>query len=148
MRIKIVQSIFILSVIFCATSASAFEWVLVSEKQDRKHYIDTQSLKEDEGYRWAYYKSEYPRVQSASDYSTKKNYSYISAVTYMAFNCKEKTLIPLSTNYLDSSGSVKHKIRYSSEQSVTEGDKTWELDNNPETFRAEVISYVCNQEVL
>ena len=65
----------------------------------------------------------------------------------MAFNCTNKTLAPLSTNYLDKSGKVQHKIRYSSEKAIIDGDKTWELDNNPKTFRAPVIEYVCNQEI-
>ena len=147
MRINIIKILLFLLVLFSSQNAAAFEWVLVSEKQERKHYIDNQSLREDSGFRWAYYKSEYPKVQSASDYNTKKNYSFISAVTYMAFNCRDKTLVPLSTNYLNSAGKIQHKIRYASEKNIIEGDKTWELDDNPETFRAEVISYVCDQKL-
>ena len=147
MRINIIKLLLFFLVLCSSQNAAAFEWVLVSEKQDRKHYIDTQSLKEDSGFRWAYYKSEYPKVQSGSDYNTKKTYSFISAVTYMAFNCSDKTLVPLSTNYLNSTGKVQHKIRYASEKDIVGGDKTWELDYNPKTFRAEVISYVCDQKL-
>ena len=147
MQLKIINSFLFCCFFVFASNVNAFEWEYITEMQDRKHFVDTDSINEHSGFRWAYYKSEYPKVQTGSDYNTKKNYSYTSAVTYMAFNCAEKTLVPLSTNYLAEDGKVEHKIRYSSEKAIIEGDKTWELDNNPETFRAPVIEFVCKQKI-
>jgi len=126
---------------------SAYEWVYISDMQGRKHYLDSDSIKEESGFRWAYYKSEYTKEQTGNDFLSKKTYSFNSAVSYMAINCIEKTLTPLSTNYLDSTDKVVHKIRYSNEKKVIEGDKTWVLDDNPETFRPIVINYICNIKI-
>ena len=147
MRIKILLSVLFCCLILFTQDALAFEWVFITDMEGRKHYIDSDSVRDQSGFRWAYYKSEYPKLQTGNDYNTKKSYSYTSAVTYMAFNCSEKTLVPLSTNYLSKDGKSKHKIRYSSEKAIIDGDKTWELDSNPETFRAPVIEYVCNKKI-
>ena len=32
-------------------------------------------------------------------------------------------------------------------KAIVDGDKTWELDDNPETFRPVVIKYVCNYKI-
>ncbi len=140
-------SISMLLVLF-SLNAAAFEWVFLSDMQGRKHFIDKKSIKEDSGFRWAYYKSEYPKEQTGNDFLTKKTYVFISAVSYMAVNCDAKTLTPLSTNYINSSGKVTHKIRYVDEKAIVDGDKTWELDSNSETFRPVVINYVCKEKVL
>lgn len=138
------------SILFVLLSynAAAFEWVFLTDMQGRKHYVDKESIKEESGFRWMYYKSEYPKEQTGNDFLTKKSYMFTSAVSYMAINCSNKTLTPLSTNYLNSSGKVVHKIRYVDEKSVVDGDKTWELDSNPETFRPVVINYVCSEKIL
>jgi len=128
-------------------NASALEWVFLTDMEGRNNYIDKESIKEESGFRWAYYKSEYPKEQTGNDFVSKKTYVFTNAVSYMAINCSKKTLYPLSTNYIDSSGNAVHKIRYSDEKAIVDGDKTWELDDNPETFRPLVINYVCNYKI-
>ncbi len=143
---KLFFTVLLLLLVF-TQNVIAYEWVFLSDLQERKHYVDSNSIKEESGFRWAYYKSEYPKEKTGNDFLTKKTYNFINAVSYIAINCKEKTLTPLSTNYLNSSGNVVHKIRYLNEDAIIAGDKTWSLDANPETFRPVVINYICNEKI-
>ena len=144
MQLRIFSFTFIFLLFLSSHNISAAEWVFLTDMQGRKHYIDKDSIKEESGFRWSYYKSEYPKEQTGSDLLSKKTYTYKSAVSDMSINCSKKTLIPSSTKYMDSSENLVHKIRYANEKSIIDGDKTWELDSNPETFRPVLINYVCN----
>ncbi len=143
MKIRLKIFLIILSVFVFSVHALAAEWIFITDMEGRKHYIDKESINDESGFKWSYYKSVYPDEQTGNDFATKKTYSYISAVSYMAFNCSERTLVPLSTSYLNDHNIVVHKIRYTNEKEIINGEKTWELDDNPETFRASIISYVC-----
>ena len=139
-------TLFVLFLVFSQNTTAA-EWVFLTDMQGRKHYIDKDSILEKSGFRWLYYKSEYPKEQTGTDFLSKKTYVYTNAVSYMAINCNKQTLTPLSTNYISDSGKVVHKIRYIDEKSIIDGDKTWELGSNPETFRPLVINYVCDYKI-
>lgn len=141
-KISKLSSIVFLTFLFSFSVHSA-EWVFVTDQEGRKHYIDRDSIMDESGFKWSYYKSVYPSPQNGSDYLTKKTYSYNSAVSYMAFNCETRTLIPVSTRYLDDKDKVVHTIRYSHEKAIIDGDRTWELDDNPDSFRASIINYIC-----
>ena len=147
MQLRIIFLTFIFLLFLTIQNIKAAEWVFLTDMQDRKHYIDKDSIKEESGLRWTYYKSEYPKEQTGRDLLSKKTYTYTSAISYMSINCIKKTLIPLSTNYMDSGDNLVHKIRYTNEQLIIEGDKTWELDDNPETFRPVLINYVCDYKI-
>jgi len=147
MQVRIIFFTFIFLLFLSSQNISAAEWVYLTDMQGRKHYIDKDSIKEESGFRWSYYKSEYPIEQTGSDLISKKTYVFNSAVSYMAINCIKRSLTPLSTNYVDSNDTIVHKIRYSNEKSIIDGDKTWELDSNPETFRPHVINYICNYKI-
>jgi len=124
-------------------SAYSEEWVLITELDGRKHYIDSGSVREDSGFKWAKHKSQYETQQKGEDYLNKKNYKYITTNSLLAFNCNKRTLVPVSTTYFDKGGSKVHEISFTTEEKVIGGDKQWELDDNPETFRASIIEYVC-----
>ena len=136
-------NISLLFLLLLATSGIAAEWLLVSEMDGRKHFVEKESVVEHSGFRWASYKSEYGSTQSGEDFKTKKSYSYITTVSELAINCNKKTLIPIETVYFDKSNNQTHKIYYSSQKQIIGGDRQWELDANPKTFRAAVIKSVC-----
>jgi len=148
MRIGLKIFLIILSVFVLSLHAFAAEWIFITDMEGRKHYIDKESINDESGFKWSYYKSVYPDEQTGNDFATKKTYRYINAVSYMAFNCSERTLIPLSTTYLNDQNKVVHKIRYTNEKDIIKGEKTWELNDNPETFRASIISYVCKLTLI
>ena len=136
---------FIYILIFLSIPILAYseEWVLITEMDGRKHYMDSSSIRESSGFKWARHKSQYSSVQKGEDYANKKTYKYITTNSQLAFNCEAKTLTPVTTYYFDDNGNKVHEISFTTEQKVIEGDKQWELDNNPDTFRASIIEYVC-----
>ena len=119
------------------------EWVFITELDGRKHFIDSASISEKSGYKWANHKSQYEKQQTGEDYQNKKTYKYITTNSLLAFNCDANTLIPVKTAYFSKDGKQVNEINFTTEEKVIEGDKQWELDNNPETFRSSIIAYVC-----
>ncbi|MGI9553410.1 MAG: surface-adhesin E family protein, partial [Thermodesulfobacteriota bacterium] len=86
------------------------DWVLITELDGRKHYIDTGSIKESSGFKWAKHKSQYETVQKGEDYQNKKIYKYIQTNSLLALNCNSRTLNPIKTTYFDNNGSTVHEI--------------------------------------
>ena len=125
-----------------STAAFSDQWVLVNEFEGRKHYIDPSSIKENDGLKLANHKSEYSSPQIGEDYPNKRKYGYIKTESLISFNCKTRTLIPINTSYYSDEGKKVNEITFTTPQKVIEGDKQWELDDNPDTFRAAVIGNV------
>ena len=134
---------FVLTFLLFPVFAFSGEWVLITELEGRKHYIDSGSISEKSGFKWAKHKSLYESQQKGEDYMNKKTYKFTTTNSLLAFNCRSKTMTPVKTVYLDERGFKVHEITFVTEEKVIKGDKQWELGYNPDTFRASVIDYIC-----
>lgn len=138
------KRIFLIIILFSFPMfAFSEEWIFITELDGRKHYIDSESVRDSSGFKWAKHKSQYETIQKGEDYLSKNSYKYITTNSLLAFNCSSRTLVPLRTTYFDKNGLQVHEITFTTEEKVFEGDKQWELDDNPKTFRASLIEYVC-----
>ena len=133
----------VLAFLLSPSFAFSQDWVLITELDGRKHYIDSGSINENSGFKWAKHKSQYDSEQKGEDYLNKTTYKFTTTNSLLAFNCDSKTMTPIRTVYLDQSGSKVHEITFVTEEKVIGGDKQWELGYNPKTFRTSIIDYIC-----
>ena len=81
---------FVFTFLLFPVFAFSQEWVLITELDGRKHYIDSGSINENSGFKWAKHKSQYESQQKGEDYLNKKTYKFITKIIFylIIFNKK------------------------------------------------------------